>query len=236
MILSAFRRRVESSYSERRGIDGGFDPAISDVEVALLVQQRLIGRARAMAHGYPQAFIGQRVRLRNRHHLQVGASVSLGDYVEINALSRDGIRLGDGCTIDKYAVIRGSGGPRRLGVGVRLGERVAIGLSNVIHGGGGITIGSNCLLGPGVQIYSEHHVMSDRDVPIIEQSEFEAPVQIGDDVAIGSGSIILGPVTIGEGAIIASGSIVTSDVDPFTIVAGSPAKKIRERGLGGKRT
>lgn len=236
MILNRVRRRVESSYAKRRGIDGGFDPGMTDVEVALLVQQRLAGKARAVSHGFPQAFIGQRVRLRNRHHLQVGASVSIGDYVEINALSRDGVVLGDGCTIDKYAMIRGSGGPRRLGAGVRLGDRVAVGLSNVIHGGGGVVIGSNCLLGPGVQIFSEHHVMSDRDVPIIEQSEFEAPVHIGEDAAIGSGSIILGPVTIGRGAIVASGSVVTSDVEPFTIVAGSPAKQIRERGVGGKRT
>lgn len=54
-------------------------------------------------------------------------------------------------------------------------------------------------------------------------------VTIGDDVWIGLGSIILSGVSIGEGSIIAAGSIVTKDVEPFSIVAGNPAKKIRNR-------
>ena len=52
---------------------------------------------------------------------------------------------------------------------------------------------------------------------------------IEDDVWIGLGSIILSGVTIGIGSIIAAGSVVTKDVDPYSIYAGNPAKKIRDR-------
>lgn len=52
---------------------------------------------------------------------------------------------------------------------------------------------------------------------------------VGNDVWIGHGAIILGGVTIGDGAIVAAGSVVTKDVEPCTIVAGNPAKKIRDR-------
>ncbi|WP_025761933.1 acyltransferase [Dyadobacter tibetensis] len=52
---------------------------------------------------------------------------------------------------------------------------------------------------------------------------------IGNDVWIGYGAIIMGGIQIGEGSIIAAGSIVTKNVDPYSIYAGNPAKKIRDR-------
>ena len=55
------------------------------------------------------------------------------------------------------------------------------------------------------------------------------PVKLGHDVWVGHGAIILPGVTIGTGAAIGAGSVVTKDVAPFTVVAGVPAKPIRER-------
>jgi galactoside O-acetyltransferase len=54
------------------------------------------------------------------------------------------------------------------------------------------------------------------------------PVKIEDKVWIGFNSIILKGVTVGEGAIVGAGSVVTKDVPPYTIVAGNPARIIRE--------
>jgi acetyltransferase-like isoleucine patch superfamily enzyme len=56
----------------------------------------------------------------------------------------------------------------------------------------------------------------------------ERPVIIADDVLIGCNSIILSGVLVGKGAIVGAGSVVTRDVPPYTIVAGNPAKVIRE--------
>lgn len=56
----------------------------------------------------------------------------------------------------------------------------------------------------------------------------ERPVIIKDDVLISCISIILAGVTIGEGAIVGAGSVVTHDVPPWTLVAGNPARIIRE--------
>ena len=52
---------------------------------------------------------------------------------------------------------------------------------------------------------------------------------VGNDTWIGHGAIILGGVRIGDGAIVAAGSVVTRDVEPCTIVAGVPAKKVKDR-------
>ena len=57
----------------------------------------------------------------------------------------------------------------------------------------------------------------------------ESSVDIGEDVWIGYGAIVLSGVTIGRGAIVAAGSVVTKDVLPYTIVAGSPAKAMGNR-------
>ena len=57
------------------------------------------------------------------------------------------------------------------------------------------------------------------------------PIIIHDDVWIGSNVTILPGITIGHGAVIAAGSIVTKDVEPFSIVAGIPARKMRMRKI-----
>lgn len=54
-------------------------------------------------------------------------------------------------------------------------------------------------------------------------------VTIGNDVWIGSNVIIMSGVTVGDGAVIGAGSVVASDVEPFTIVAGNPARVVKKR-------
>lgn len=57
----------------------------------------------------------------------------------------------------------------------------------------------------------------------------ERPIKIGNDVWIGHGVIVLAGVEVGNGAILAAGSVVTKHVEPYTIVAGNPAKPLRKR-------
>gem|GEM_PF-708777 len=67
------------------------------------------------------------------------------------------------------------------------------------------------------------------DFQPIPFNQFEAPVEVANDVWIGEGAMIRGGVKIGNGAVIGAGSIVTRDVEPYTIVAGVPARPIRKR-------
>ena len=60
-------------------------------------------------------------------------------------------------------------------------------------------------------------------------AEFQYPVVIGNDVWIGHGALILCGVSVGDGAVIGAGAVVTKNVEPYTIVAGNPAKEIRKR-------
>ena len=69
----------------------------------------------------------------------------------------------------------------------------------------------------------------DMDAPAAEDNPFKGNTVIGNDVWIGQNAVILPGVNIGDGAIIGANSVVGSNVEPYTIVAGNPAKMIRKR-------
>jgi acetyltransferase-like isoleucine patch superfamily enzyme len=98
-----------------------------------------------------------------------------------------------------------------------------------------ILIGNKVLMGPYVTIITGDHRTDVVGKHIIDVSDDEklpandADVIIHDGVWISSNVIILKGVTIGEGAVIAAGAVVTNDVEPYTIYAGVPARKIRNR-------
>lgn len=89
-----------------------------------------------------------------------------------------------------------------------------------------VTIGDNCLLGPGVHIYTPLHPLNPEERA--SGLEYALPVTIEDDVWIGGRAVINPGVTIGHGAVVASGAVVTKNVPSRTVVAGSPAREIKK--------
>lgn len=114
------------------------------------------------------------------------------------------------------------------GSGIKIGERSGIGLNARIQGP--LTIGDHVMMGPDTIIYTKNHETLRTDIPMIEQG-ITAPreVTIEDDVWIGARVVILPGVRLGTGSIVAAGSVVTKDVEPYSIVGGVPAKKIKSR-------
>ncbi|GGB15083.1 hypothetical protein GCM10011492_00940 [Flexivirga endophytica] len=226
---SRIRRVANRMYKESRGLGDGIDREVTDFDVVQFAGRKLLQRARGATRGYPSTYVDRGARLLNRRHLTLGERTSVGQDVLVDAMSRDGIQIADEVTIDRGAVIRASGVIRNLGIGIMIGRRSAIGVNNFIHGGGGVYIGQNVLLGPGVQIFSENHITSDVNTPIIEQGELRDSVHIEDDVWIGAGAIVTAGVHIRRGAVIAAGAVVTRDVAEFSVVAGVPAREVSRR-------
>lgn len=106
-----------------------------------------------------------------------------------------------------------------------IGSRTCISSNVKILAHESISIGRDCMIADGVQIFSGdgHPVFKDG-----KRVNPDKTVTIGDNVWIGLNAIILKGVNIGRGAIVASGAVVSKDVPPNSIVAGNPAKVIKE--------
>jgi len=89
-----------------------------------------------------------------------------------------------------------------------------------------IEFGENCLLGPGVHVYTATHPLdaAERAAGL----ESGRPVVVGDDVWIGGRAVLNPGVAVGDRAVVASGAVVTRDVPPDTVVRGNPAEVVRE--------
>ncbi|GGH25170.1 nodulation protein L [Dyadobacter endophyticus] len=90
---------------------------------------------------------------------------------------------------------------------------------------GGIIIEDDVMIGPRVNITSENHPLDPSD----RKALIPRPVRIRRNAWIGAGATILPGVTVGENAVVAAGAVVSRDVPPNTVVAGVPAKVVKER-------
>ena len=111
------------------------------------------------------------------------------------------------------------------GTNIFLGERVFFNFNCVVLDVCPIKIGDYTLFGPAVQIYTPMHPFNAAQR---RKEEFGKPVDIGSDVWVGGGAIILPGVRIGSRAVIGAGSVVTRDVPDGVFAAGNPCRVIRE--------
>jgi acetyltransferase-like isoleucine patch superfamily enzyme len=162
-------------------------------------------------------------------NLNVGKSLIIEDGVYIDALSEEGIILGNNVTIAKQSILICTGVIRKIGKGIQIGNNSAIGAQSFIGGQGGVNIGNDVIMGPGVRIFSENHIYKDKKELIRLQGESRKGVAIGDNCWIGASSTILDGVTIGNGCVIAAGSVVTKDIPSNSVAAGVPAKVVKNR-------
>jgi acetyltransferase-like isoleucine patch superfamily enzyme len=177
-------------------------------------------------------FRGRRVVIEHASGLSAGTGLILEDGVHINGLSRDGIALGRNVTIAKNAILTCTGVLAEMGTGISIGDRSAVGAGSFIGGQGGVSVGNDVIMGPGVRIFSENHNFDALDRSIRAQGVTRTGVTIGDDCWIGASVTIVDGVSIAAGCVIAAGAVVTSDIPRGSVAAGVPARVLRSRGDG----
>ena len=170
-------------------------------------------------------WIGYRLAVRHRGvHLDRSCLISPDARIH----PRNGsIQIGKNSSIAPGAVIQGN---------VTLGENcsvqaysVLVGYGNAENRTGEIRIGNNVRIAPHVMIVAANHAYCDPAVPICQQGLDPKSIVIEDDVWIAGRANILAGVTVGKGSVIAAGAVVTKDVPPYSVMAGVPAKKIKDR-------
>jgi acetyltransferase-like isoleucine patch superfamily enzyme len=114
---------------------------------------------------------------------------------------------------------------------MHIGDETWIGQMCFFHSAGGIRIGAHVGIGPGTQILTSTHKELGRAVAPLDSPAELAEVVIEDEVNLGVGTIVMPGVRVGRGAIVGAGAVVTHDVAPYSVVAGAPARFLRERPL-----
>ncbi|MED4281720.1 acyltransferase [Priestia megaterium] len=174
-------------------------------------------------------FIGRKVKLIHKKHISLGRSVTLEDYVEIDAISKQGVNLGNNVRIGAYSKVKCTGTIRNLGKGLSMGDNSAVGEYSFFGAAGGIEIGENVIMGQNIRFHSENHIFDRIDLPIREQGVTNQGISIGNDCWIGAGVVFLDGVTVGDGCVIGANTLVNKDIPPYSVAVGNPVKIVKNR-------
>jgi acetyltransferase-like isoleucine patch superfamily enzyme len=134
------------------------------------------------------------------------------------------VHLGHNVYVGHQAILKGY-----HAADMHIGDETWIGQQVFLHSAGGLHIGARVGIGPGVKVITSRHEEAGREVAILSSPLHFAPVRIEDHVDLGVGAIVLPGVTIGRGAQIGAGAVVVTDIPPYVVAAGVPARVLRER-------
>ncbi|PCC11827.1 acyltransferase [Pseudoalteromonas sp. JB197] len=165
-------------------------------------------------------------QLKNIGFKSVGENVRISDKASIYGAAN--ISIGSNVRIDDFVVL--SAGD----AGIEIGNYIHIAVFSLLIGAGKITLSDFCNVSSRVSIYSSSddysgEFMTNPMVPQELTSVVKAPVFLFEHVIVGSGSVILPGVTLAEGVAVGSLSLVSKSFSSFEIIAGVPAKKIKDR-------
>jgi acetyltransferase-like isoleucine patch superfamily enzyme len=152
--------------------------------------------------------------------IRIAPNVHLGRDVKVYAfVNLYGCEIGDECKIGTFVEIQ---------KGAKIGKRVKVSSHSFICEG--VTIEDEVFIGHGVMFINDKYPRSATNKGFLQtEADWECtPTLVKKGASIGSNATILCGVTIGENAIVGAGSVVTHDVQPGAIVAGNPARLLRE--------
>ena len=138
----------------------------------------------------------------------------------LEALSEGRLEIGRGALLEPNVWITAPGEAR-----VRIGEGTFLNLGVMVAAHRLVEIGAHCMLANGCFVSDAGHRFEDPDTPITWQGfESKGPTRIGDNCWLGVHVVVTSGVTIGERCVVGANSVVTSDLAPFSLAAGAPAR------------
>lgn len=171
--------------------------------------------------------IENNVRLRFANHIRLGQGVYLDQGSYLHACP-DGIQIGANSIVMHGAILHVYNFRDMPHAGITIGRDCLIGEYSVIRGQGGVRLGDRVYTSPFTQLLAVNHVFNDPERPFVQQGITAEGIVIEDDVWLGAGAIVTDGVHVGKGAVVAAGAVVTKDVPAHTVVAGVPARPIKD--------
>lgn len=154
--------------------------------------------------------------------MRVGRKVTFAGPLECLGMTGE-VSIGDRCYVGPWVSLSvGNGGLLTIGADTSLNK------GTVVSALAQVVIGQGCRIAENVSIRDNDHRVA-LDSPIKDSGFVVQPVSIGDNVWIGRNATIRLGVTIGSGAVVGAHSFVNSDIPPFAIAVGTPARVMRSR-------
>lgn len=175
------------------------------------------------------ALLGKDVSFFNTPQIHYGKFMKLGRGVNISALGKGGVIIGDNVGIGDYGRVIVSTSLNNLGEYIHIGNNVGIGEFAYLGGAGGLEIGDECIIGQYLSCHPENHIFENPKLAIRRQGVSRKGIKIGKNCWIGSKVTILDGAEIGDDCIIAAGAVVTKSFPANSIIGGVPAKLLKER-------
>ena len=175
-------------------------------------------------------FLGANSVIRCQSKVSIGKGVTIEAGCYFDALSTNGIRIGNNASFGKNCIVECTGNMKFLGRGLIIGNHVGIGSGSFLGCAGGVEIQDDTIIGNYVSFHSENHNYSEEDIPIRLQGVNHQGIKVGKNCWIGAKVTILDGVVIEDGCIIAAGALLRKGVySADSIYGGVPAKFIKRR-------
>ena len=189
------------------------------------------GKHFSLGHGQiaNDVFVGKNVKVIEKKYLTIGEKTKLQDGVYIDALSREGVQIGENVVIGRNTRIECTGGLQSVGKGVKIGDRTTFGNDCMFGAAGGIEIGDDVVAGQYIRFHSENHKFNDMTTLIRKQGVTHKGIKIGNNCWIGAGTVFLDGAELGEGCVVGANAVVTKKFPSNAVIAGIPASVIRFR-------
>ncbi|AKR43386.1 DapH/DapD/GlmU-related protein [Methylophilus sp. TWE2] len=223
---------IEKCASKIKGESYKLDGNLGLLTIFQIALERLRNLLRGICYSRKlnqRVFVGKHVTIKNRRYLCLGKGVTIGDYVSIDGLSRDGISIGNNVSIGPFSILQASGVISNLGAGLKIGDNSGIGAYSYIGAAGGVSIGQNVIMGQYVSFHSENHNFSLPDIPIRKQGVTREGIVIEDDCWVGAKVTFLDGAFLSRGCVVAAGAVVRGVIPPNSVIGGVPAKVIKSR-------
>lgn len=171
---------------------------------------------------------GTNVVLRHPRKIAIGDDVAIDDGCVLDAkgTANQGIRIGSRVFLGRNTLLACKDGD------IVLEDGVNVSYNCVVFSASSVRIGAETLLAAYCYLVGGGHDFDRVDLPVVQQARPSRGIAVGPGGWIGAGAVVLDGVTVGASAIVGAQAVVTQDVPAFAIVAGTPARVVRDRRSG----
>ena len=172
--------------------------------------------------------LGKNVVILYKNRIRFGKNNRIGNNVFLSGLGKRGILFGNNVSIGDYSRIEFSQTISNIGAFIKIGDNVGISSFAGLGGSGGVTIGSDCIIGQYFSCHPENHIFEDCEQLIRLQGVSKTGIKIGNNVWIGAKVTILDGSVVGNNCVIAAGAVVKGVFPDNCVLGGLPARILKE--------